>query len=92
MFCVLIYDISIQDKEDEKRLNKVFNICKKYLEHIEFSVFYGDINKRKLKELIKEIKETIDLNRDSVIFYLFKSREDIRSIIKYGINEETNII
>lgn len=92
MFCILIYDIAINSNEDEKRLQKVYEICKKYLQHIEFSVFYGEINKKRLLELIKELKNVIDKNRDSIIFYLFRNREDIKEIIKFNIKEFSRVI
>lgn len=43
MYCVLVYDIS-QDKDGRKVLPKVFKICKKYLHHIQNSVFEGDLS------------------------------------------------
>lgn len=92
MFCVLIYDIATKDEKDYKRLEKVYNTCKKYLQHIEFSVFYGEINRAQLKLLIKELKYIMDKDNDSIIIYLFKSKEDIEAIIKFNINEFSNVL
>ena len=42
MYVVLVYDIS-QEKNGAKRWSKVFKISKKYLSHIQNSVFEGEI-------------------------------------------------
>ena len=62
MYVVLVYDISLEDK-GAKRWRSVFKICKKYLSHIQNSVFEGEIS-----------KPHIDKNLDSVI--VFKSRQE----------------
>ncbi len=43
MYVILVYDIS-GDNGGEKILTKVFKICKKYLTHIQNSVFEGEIS------------------------------------------------
>ena len=70
MYVVLVYDIS-KDENGQKRWSHIFKICKKYLTHIQNSVFEGELSDVKLKEL--ELKVYIDSNLDSVI--LFKSRQ-----------------
>ncbi|MGC9079731.1 MAG: CRISPR-associated endonuclease Cas2 [Nanopusillaceae archaeon] len=92
MFCVLIYDIEIKNEKDNGRLLKVHEICRKYLNHVEFSVFYGEITKSNLKKLINELNNVIEKDRDSIIIYLFKSREDIDSIVKLNIEEEKRVL
>ena len=49
----VFYDVS------EKRVNKVFKICKKYLSHFQKSVFRGDITPSKLINLRSELKNII---------------------------------
>lgn len=44
MYVVLVYDISLDDN-GRKRWSHVFKICKKYLTHIQNSVFEGEISK-----------------------------------------------
>jgi len=92
MFCVVAYDIATENNDDLRRLEKVFEICRKYFEHVELSVFYGDINKRKLFNFIKEINKVIDQNRDSVIIYVFRDRSYIKQIIRVGIKEFKEIL
>ena len=51
---------------DAKRCNKVFKICKKYLNHYQKSVFRGDITPSKLIKLKNEISKIIDKRTDVV--------------------------
>ena len=44
MYIVLVYDIS-QSEAGQKRWSRIFKICKKYLSHIQNSVFEGEISK-----------------------------------------------
>ena len=73
MYVILVYDINLENKEGQKVLRRVFKACKKYLVHIQNSVFEGEISKVQLVKLQQELKVYIDSNLDSVI--LFKSRQ-----------------
>ena len=73
MYVVLVYDISLDDN-GLKRWSHVFKICKKYLTHIQNSVFEGEISKVQLVKLQRELDEYIDKQQDSVI--IFKSRQE----------------
>ena len=43
MYVILVYDIKL-DQKGPKILNHTFKICKKYLTHIQNSVFEGEID------------------------------------------------
>lgn len=73
MYIILVYDISIKDK-GQKRWRRTFKICKQYLNHIQNSVFEGEILESDLFILEKKIKEEINNVYDSVI--IFKSRNE----------------
>lgn len=73
MYVVLVYDIS-QTENGQKRWTHVFKICKKYLTHIQNSVFEGELSKVQLVQLQQELKPYIDKQLDSVI--IFKSRQE----------------
>ncbi len=73
MYVVLVYDIS-QNNNGQKRWSHVFKICKKYLSHIQNSVFEGEISKVQLVKLQQDLKPYIDKKEDSVI--IFKSRQE----------------
>ena len=72
MYIVLVYDIS-QSEAGQKRWSRIFKICKKYLSHIQNSVFEGDISESNLTKLNKELSRLIRKESDSLI--VFKSRD-----------------
>ena len=76
MRVILIYDIAMDNQEDQNRLNTVRKIARKYLHHIQKSVFEGDITPSRLEKLKKEILKVVDRDRDSVIIYIL--REDVK--------------
>ena len=67
MYVVLVYDIS-QEKNGAKRWSKVFKISKKYLSHIQNSVFEGEISKPQLEQLQQEMKPYIDTELDWLLY------------------------
>ena len=72
MYIILVYDINLEDKEGQKVLRNVFKTCKKYLVHIQNSVFEGELLESQAIKLKAELGRYIRKSKDSVI--LFKSR------------------
>lgn len=73
MYIILVYDIK-SDDGGQKVLSKTFKICKRYLSHIQNSVFEGELSNAQLVKLEYELKGIIRSNQDSII--IFKSRSD----------------
>ena len=59
-YVFLFYDIK------EKRVNKVFKKCKKYLNHWQKSVFRGPLTNSGILELENELKKIINKNEDFI--------------------------
>ena len=72
MYVILVYDINLETKEGQTVIRKVFKCCKKYLIHIQNSVFEGELLDSQLLKLQKELGRYIRKDKDSVI--LFQSR------------------
>ena len=72
MYVILVYDINLEDKEGQKVLRNVFKTCKKYLVHIQNSVFEGELLESQAIKLKAELDKYIRESKDCVI--LFKSR------------------
>jgi CRISPR-associated protein Cas2 len=68
MYIVLVYDM------EEKRVVKMLKLCRRYLNWIQNSVFEGELSDVKLKELLYEAGEIMELDKDSII--VFKSRQE----------------
>ena len=67
MFVILVYDVN------KKRVNKVLNICRKYLVQVQNSVFEGQITDSKLKSLKNELYRQIIPKQDSICIYKLSS-------------------
>lgn len=59
-YAFVFYDVG------EKRVQKVFKVCKKYLSHFQKSVFRGEMSPSKLLQLIKDLKKVIDEDEDFI--------------------------
>ncbi len=68
-----MYDI-VADENGPRVSRNTFKICKKYLTHIQKSVFEGDLTQLQLLKLKVELSGYIRNNKDSLI--IFKSRSN----------------
>lgn len=59
-YAFVFYDVG------EKRVQKVFKICKKYLSHFQKSVFRGEMSPSKLIQLRSDLKKILDEEEDFV--------------------------
>lgn len=73
MYVILVYDIR-SDSKSSKIWRKTFQICKRYLVHIQNSVFEGEIDKSQLIMMEAELKKIIRKDKDTLI--IFKSRNE----------------
>lgn len=74
MYIILVYDISVTEAEGKKILPKIFKACKKYLTHIQNSVFEGELTHSQLEKMKSELSHLIREDKDSVI--IFKTRQE----------------
>jgi CRISPR-associated protein Cas2 len=63
MTYIVCYDIA-----NDKRLKRVFKVCKNHGTHLQFSVFECDLNPRELVALQRELKGEIKQDEDQVLF------------------------
>lgn len=82
-YVIVCYDIA------EKRVAKVFKICKKYLPHYQYSIFKGPITPSKLISLKKELKKVIKIEEDCVSIIKLKSADVFDEEI-LGMQKEEN--
>ena len=87
MYIISVYDI------EEKRVNKVCKLFRRYLNWVQRSVFEGELSAGKFEELKTKVKKVINPDRDSVIFYCFETNSwSKREIIGKEFNPTENII
>lgn len=68
MYLIMVYDIK------EKRVAKVLKIARKYLTWVQNSVLEGEITQAKFMKLKYELKEIINEEEDSIVFYTFRRK------------------
>lgn len=87
IYLIMVYDIN------EKRVNKVLKIARKYLNWIQNSVLEGEISQASFTKLKFELREIIEPTEDSIVFYIMRNtkytKREIMGIEKGG--EETII-
>ena len=66
-YAFLFYDVG------EKRVQKVFKVCKKYLSHFQYSVFRGEITPSQLIQLRTELNKIINAAEDFVCIIKLKN-------------------
>lgn len=85
MYVILVYDIE-SDFEGQKIWRRTFKTCKKYLSHIQKSVFEGELTKSQIYELEIELKNNIRKKKDSVIVFKSRNRKWLEK--EFWANEE----
>lgn len=60
---LVCYDIA-----DEKRLRRVFKVCKNFGDHLQFSVFECDLTPTERLQLECRLNEIIESSEDQVLF------------------------
>ncbi len=78
MRVILVYDINTEDEEGKRILQKIKKISRKYLHHVQKSVFEGDLTLSRISALKMEIKGLIRKSVDSVIIYTFPDSINIK--------------
>jgi len=67
MYLIMVYDIKVE------RVFKVLKTARKYLNWIQNSVLEGEISDASFTKLKLEIKDIINPEEDSVIFYIMRT-------------------
>lgn len=76
MYYILTYDIA-----SPKRLPKALKLCRRYLNHVQYSVFEGELTNLQMDKLKNELKSIIDKTEDSVLIYQARTPEVVERII-----------
>ena len=83
MDVLVTYDIADTEGVGASRLRRIAEVCGKYGQRVQLSVFECRLSPERLARLISEIQDVIDSHRDSVIVYRFPGRlEDAK--LRFG--------
>jgi len=67
MYVIMVYDVK------EKRVAKVLKIGRRYLTRVQNSVLEGEITKANFEMLKVELRDVIEEEEDSVLFYILRT-------------------
>lgn len=73
MFVVVTYDVNA------KRIPAVEKFLRRYLAHVQNSVFEGELGKAEIDEIESGLKRIISPDQDSVRIYIFERRGCVRT-------------
>ncbi|UQA90751.1 CRISPR-associated endonuclease Cas2 [Streptomyces halobius] len=65
MYVVVVYDTAAE------RNPKILRICRKYLHHVQRSVFEGNLTDGQLRRFQAAVESVLDLSYDNVLVYSF---------------------
>ena len=90
MDILVTYDIADTDRTGAARLKRIAELCAKYGQRVQLSVFECRLSAARLARLIGEVEDIIDLQRDSVIVYRFPGRiED--ATLRFGRSQRHEV-
>lgn len=76
MDILITYDVADTDGEGANRLRRIAQVCEKYGQRVQFSVFECRLSPTRLARMMGEVQDVIDRRADSVIVYRFAGRLD----------------
>ena len=80
MWYVLCYDI-----RDPGRLSRTLKTCRRYLNHVQYSTFEGELSEGQMARLRSDLRNEINEDIDSVLIYCFgEKRWESRLVL--GVN------
>ena len=85
MYVICVYDVN------EKTCVKVMKILRKYLFHIQKSVFEGTLTPKQFSTLMEELHK-VTSDEDSVLFYFSYNEKQIYKEGLDKVNESLNIL
>ncbi|MBC7073973.1 CRISPR-associated endonuclease Cas2 [Candidatus Parcubacteria bacterium] len=87
MYIVIVYDV------EQKRVNKICQFLRQYLNWVQNSVFEGEISEGQFWKIKARINKLIDKNKDSVLIYKTRSQKWLeKEVIGIEKNFTSNLI
>ena len=71
MDILITYDIADTESTGASRLRRIADVCEKYGQRVQFSVFECRLSKARLARLVGAVEGIIDRDRDTVLLYRF---------------------
>jgi len=87
MYVIMVYDVEVE------RVAKILKIGRKYLTWVQNSVLEGELTTSQFERLQVDLRRVLDTEKDSVIFYLFRTKAYFkRKVLGISKNEPTQFL
>ncbi len=90
MYILVTYDVNTEDKQGQRRLQKVARLCKDYGQRVQNSVFECVLTEIQLAQLKDKLLQTMDRTNDSIRIYFLNKNEN-RRIITLGKDDSIDV-
>jgi len=80
-YVIIVYDIAVE------RQNKIREFLKRFLDHVQNSVFEGELKESQIFYIAENLKRMIDEENDSVIIYVLPTQTSISKKIIIGLEK-----
>ena len=85
MWVVVAYDVRTEEKEGQRRLRRVCQVCKNFGQRVQKSVFECQVNEIQYEQLKRGLVKTIKKEEDNLrIYRLNEPRE--RHVEEFGVS------
>ncbi len=86
MFVIVVYDVGA------RRVAKVMKTCRKYLHHVQKSVFEGMITESQLHKMQEEVRRKMNVKEDQMCIYELHSLKYTRKEVIGNIEVKDNYL
>lgn len=86
MYIICTYDV------DAKRCVKVMKLLRKYLFHVQNSVFEGELTPVKMKELKEQLSSLVSEDDSIIFFYAYENKAVNKESLGKPLKNTTSII
>jgi CRISPR-associated protein Cas2 len=86
-----MYDIEM-DKQGVKIRKKLFGLCSRYLHHIQFSVFEGQLDRSEVRALENSIRQLVRASDSVILFENIYDKPPIKKMFGNTEDQTSNFI
>ena len=72
MFVIIVYDMGVE------RVTKICQYLRRSMDWVQNSVFEGELTDAEFKRIQHDVKEIMEADVDSVRFYTFRTKEQVK--------------
>ena len=84
MDVLVTYDIADTDGVGASRLRRIAQVCERYGQRVQYSVFECRLSPERLARMLGEVQDVIDRHCDSVIVYRFPKGRIKDASLRFG--------